>query len=118
MDSRLPFYIAYESPFVWDDERLNRRDYEYMKAAYPDTAKKLLPYIEEACDQMEYNGSILYDEYPDQLQIRLMCRRIYSRVNNEDDESKKWMMELIQLMFYHEMCQRRREYRGLKRRYY
>ena len=66
MDSRLPFYIAYQSPLVWGEERENRRDYEYMKAAYPDTAKRLLPHIEEECDRMEYEGSMMYDEYPDQ----------------------------------------------------
>lgn len=118
MDSRLPFYIAYQSPLVWGEERENRRDYEYMKAAYPDTAKRLLPHIEEECDRMEYEGSMMYDEYPDQLQLRVMSRRIYDRTMGQEENPGKWMQELIQVMLYQEICQRRREYRKYKRKFY
>ena len=35
-----------------------------MKSMYPMSAKKILPYVEEECDRMEYEGSMIYDEYP------------------------------------------------------
>ena len=65
MDEKLPYYMAYPMPLLYDDERQNQRDYEYMKSVYPGTAKRLIPYIEEECDRLEYMGSVMYDEYPD-----------------------------------------------------
>jgi len=63
-----------------------RRDYNYMKSAYPDTAKRLLPFVEEECDRMEYDGSMMFDEYPDMLQLRLMCKRIYAKAEKEEQK--------------------------------
>ena len=31
MDPRLPYYMAYPMPLLYDDERIERNDYEYMK---------------------------------------------------------------------------------------
>ena len=66
------------------DERKERRDYEYMKSLYPDVAKRLLPYIEEECDRMEYDNSMMYDEYPDRLQLHLMCKRVCENVRKHE----------------------------------
>lgn len=35
MDEKLPYYMAYPMPLLYDDERQNQRDYEYMKSVYP-----------------------------------------------------------------------------------
>ena len=75
MEERLPYYMVYPMPLMYDDEKKNRRDYEYMKSLYPKTAKRLLPYVEEECDRLEYTASMMYDECPDLLQLRLLCRR-------------------------------------------
>ncbi|CUQ58247.1 Uncharacterised protein [Dorea longicatena] len=32
MNSKLPYYMAYPMPLAYDDERMERRDYEYMKS--------------------------------------------------------------------------------------
>ena len=82
--------MAYPMPLLYDDERQNQRDYEYMKSVYPGTAKRLIPYIEEECDRLEYTGSVMYDEYPDRLQLLLLCRRIYNRA--KEDEAKEIMI--------------------------
>lgn len=127
MDEKLPYYMSYPMPMLYDDECQNQRDYEYMKSVYPGTAKRLMPYIEEECDRLEYTGSVMYDEYPDRLQLLLLCRRIYNRAKEDaakEDEAKEggemgeWMQDLIQVMTYQELCQRRRENRSVRRKYY
>ena len=90
----------------------------YMKSLYPAAAKRLIPYIEEECDRLEYEGSMMYDEYPDQLQLRLMCRRIYDQVAQEEENPGEWLKDLIQVMAYQELCNRRSEYRNFKRKFY
>lgn len=32
MMKKLPYYMAYPMPLLYDDERQNQRDYEYMKS--------------------------------------------------------------------------------------
>ena len=106
MENKLPFYMAYPVPLLYNDDRNARRDYDYMKSIYPDTAKRVLPYMEEECDRMEYDGSMMYDEYPDRLQLRLMCRRIYDKA------------DLIEVMTYQELCRRRVEHREIRKKIY
>lgn len=118
MNNKLPYYMAYPMPLLYDDERMNRRDYDYMKSVYPKTAKRLIPYIEEECDRLEYDGSMMYDEYPDQLQLRLLCRRIYDKAKDGEENPGPWLNEMIQVMAYQELCQRRRERRVHRRKYY
>ena len=129
MDYRMPYYMAYPMPLQYDDERMERRDFEYMKSMYPLTVKRLLPFVEEECDRMSYEGSMIYDEYPDQLQIRMMCNRIYNRaketkpkndlememqVSRNDDQ----LRDLIQILLFQELFRRRTNHRRQRRRFY
>ena len=84
MNERMPYYMAYPVPFSYDDERTERRDFEYLRSMYPDIPKRLLPYVEEECDRMEYENSMVYDQYPDKLQLMLMCRRICDNVGRHE----------------------------------
>ncbi len=118
MENKLPFYMAYPVPMLYDDDRNARRDYDYMKSIYPDAAKRVLPYIEEECDRMEYDGSMMYDEYPDRLQLRLMCRRIYDKAEKEENDPGTWLMDLIEVMTYQELCRRRAEHRDIRKKLY
>lgn len=84
MNEKMPYYMAYPVPFSYDDERTERRDIEYLRSMYPDIPKRLLPYVEEECDRMEYENSMVYDQYPDKLQLKLMCRRICDNVGRHE----------------------------------
>ena len=84
MNERMPYYMAYPVPFSYDDERTERRDIEYLRSMYPDIPKRLLPYVEEECDRMEYENSMVYVQYPDKLQLKLMCRRICDNVGRHE----------------------------------
>lgn len=122
MDNRLPYYMAYQNPvmydMVYDDDRKTRRDYDYMRSLYPETAQRVLPFVEEECDRLEYDGSMMYDEYPDRLQLRLMCRRIYEQVKDGEENPGKWLQELVEVLAYQELCRRRCEHREFRRRFY
>lgn len=115
MDERLPYYMAYPMSLHYDDERIERRDFDYMKSLYPEMAKKILPYVEMECDRMEYEGSMLYDEYPDQLQLRMMCSRIDQKVNVEQSS---FVRDLITVIVYQESYKRRCDYRRSRHKFY
>lgn len=118
MDHKLPYYMTYPMPLLFDDDRSRRRDADYMKSLYPSTAKRLIPFVEEECDRLMYDGSMMYDEYPDQLQLRLMCSRIYDQAAQGEEDPGEWLRDLIQVMAYQELVNRRIDHRNSVRRYY
>ena len=118
MDQRLPYYMAYPMPLQYDDERMERRDFEYMKSMYPIAVKQILPYVEMECDRMAYAGSVIYDEYPDQLQIRMMCNRVYDKVKKEKEDNDDWLKHLVQIMMFQEIHRRRCQYRRERKKYF
>ncbi len=122
MNQKLPYYMAYPMPFAFDDERIERKDFEYMKSLYPDLPKRLLPYVEEECDRMEYENSMIYDEYPDRLQLGLMCGRACKNIEkNEKDfgeDDRKTLRDLVEVMMYQELYKRRCDNRRRRRRFY
>ena len=141
MEHKLPYYMAYPMDLKeYGEEKRDRRDVEYMKSMYPMSAKKILPYVEEECDRMEYEGSMIYDEYPDRLLLYLMAGRIYDRMKEgekkeiameiekeqvETQELKRkkkdreeTLMDLVQILLYQEIVQRRCRHRRNGRHYY
>ena len=126
MSLKLPYYMVYPMPLAYDEERVERRDYEYTKSLYPNTARKLIPFVEEECDRCECPCSMMYDEYPDRLQLRMMCRRICDKVRKErmiDLEKEgasddKWLQELVEVMLYQELYKRRSDDRRARRKFY
>ena len=125
----LPFYMAYEGmqmPLM-DEEWMVRRDYDYMKSTYPEMVKRMMPYVEEECDRMEYIGSMMFDEYPDQIQVRMMCRRIMEKViektkddmiYNLDTYQNNGLRDLIWVLTWQEILRRRSDYRKYRRKFY
>lgn len=126
MDYRLPYYMAYPMPVQYDDEKIEQRDFEYMKSMYPMAVKRILPFVEEECDRMAYQGSVIYDEYPDQLQMYLMVNRIYEKIKKQkpkDDFEMEMQVSgpdenlrnLVQILLFHELFRRRSRSRRSKR---
>ena len=129
MNEKMPYYMAYPVPFSYDDERTERRDIEYLRSMYPDIPKRLLPYVEEECDRMEYENSMMYDQYPDKLQPKLMCSRIcdnagrHERFCTEGDADggkmeAQSLRDLVEVILYQELYRRRCDHRRRCRRFY
>ncbi|MDD3404324.1 MAG: hypothetical protein PHQ72_13395 [Hespellia sp.] len=106
MTSKLPYYMTYPMPYLFDDDKKETRDIEYLRSLYPLEAKQLLPYIEDECDRMMYEGCMLYDEYPDKLQLKLMLRRIVKKADLAGE-----LVKLAEVMLYQELYERRCQFR-------
>ena len=74
---KMPFYMSYPMQNIYMTEMDYDRDMERMKELYPEEAKRIQKMVEEECDQMEYEGSMMFDEYPDRLMLKVICERIY-----------------------------------------
>ena len=112
MDLRLPYYMMYPIPYAFDEDKIQKRDREYLQSMYPATAKKIFPYIQEECDRQEYEGSMIYDEYPDKLQLCLMYRSAYEQVMKQEKWEKETytpeqIREIVEILMYQELIERR-----------
>lgn len=113
----LPFYMAYQTPYFMREEDSVLRDLEYLQQMYPAQAKKLQKRIAEIIDKMDYEGSLLYDEYPDRCQLYRLSDSILEILKREEEEKDtgehtseekwEWIGDMVQLLLYYEIYKRR-----------
>lgn len=110
---RMPFYLTYPMTNVYQTEKEYERDMELIKELYPKRMKKLLAYVEEECDKMEYEGSMMYDEYPDKVLLYRTAANVYDKAvpiqetERNGNRRDRDFMDVIQVLLYDEMYRRR-----------
>jgi len=108
----LPFYKAFPiEPFLteskWMEEE-KKKMLLYLPAEYQAVQKR----VEELCDEMEYDGSRMYDVHPDQLMIRTMAERVMPTY--ADDKERKYLMDITSCFLCNEILYRRYKKRRSK----
>lgn len=83
---QMPYSLMYPYPDVYMSEMETERDLQYLQQMYPADAKRMQKKVEEECDKLEYEGSMMYDEYPDRVSMLLICDRIEKALAREDAE--------------------------------
>ena len=102
-----PFYVAYANPSLYDGERIQEREFQLMKSYYPDTVRRIQERVEQECERLDYEGSMLYDEYPDKYMLYHICGRILGDISEIQEEHRGFLDELIQVLLYQEISRRR-----------
>jgi len=114
-DIILPFYMAYPYPYGFEEQTKRIQDLEYMQQLYPREAKNILKKVIYHLDPIDYKGSFLYDEYPDQLQLYRVVASVFAEMKKEaveketnwTPERELWMQDMIKLVLYQEVFKRR-----------
>ncbi len=83
---KMPFYMSYPMQNLYLTEMEYEKDMERMKELYPKNVGRILEYVEDECDKMEYEGSLMFDEYPDRLMLEMVTDRIYRKVADDGEE--------------------------------
>lgn len=105
------------------------KDINYFKQMYPYTAKQILKEIDNECDQLEYDGSIMFDEYPDKVAIDRIVDRIYEKVKDIEESPRveinsfygsprrreNLLRDIVSIILLNELINRRRRYRRRRR---
>ena len=105
-----PFYTSYANPLFYRGEKEQEEEFFLMKSYYPDTARKIQEKVEEECDLLDYEGSRLYDEYPDKYMLYHLGSRIRESMEPEISTQairEDFLDELIQVMLCQEVSRRR-----------
>ena len=85
-NNKIPFYMTYPIQNMYLTEMEYEKDMERMKELYPKEVKQLQEMIERRCDEMEYEGSRMYDENPDRYMLEEEARRLYERFIRENPQ--------------------------------
>jgi hypothetical protein len=118
----LPLY-GYDSSDELD------KDIENIKLLYPKSAKLIYSQIMEECDKLEYDGSMMFDEYPDKVMTEQILDNIYEKVKNMEEYTQvelssftgqrryrqNYFRDIINILLLNEFINRRRRYRSRKR---
>ncbi|MDO4297850.1 MAG: hypothetical protein Q4C59_05135, partial [Lachnospiraceae bacterium] len=75
-------YQTFDYLNVLEEEEQLEQDFRRLQSMYPQAVQEILPYIEEACDKMEYEGSMMFDEMPDRNMVRQISDGIYEQVRD------------------------------------
>ena len=118
----LPFYMTYPLPLYYQEEDTATRDLEYLQQMYPMEAKKYQKIIAGILDKLDYEGSMIYDEYPDRLSIYRLSQDILDRIKREEEqmnpgqeiskEEWEWASDMVQLILFYEIYKRRHNNRN------
>ena len=107
---------TYEMMENYEDEV---RDILYLKELYPLSFVNWQRIVDEECDKMEYDGSIMFDEFPDKERLLGLVNKVYDKAKedftaniagNQDQEgmpSDKWMRDFMSVLLISEMMRRR-----------
>ncbi|MDE6739595.1 MAG: hypothetical protein K2K07_10920, partial [Lachnospiraceae bacterium] len=118
----LPFYMAYPLPLYYQQEDSVTRDLEYLQQMYPTEAKKYQKIIAETLDRIDYEGSMIYDEYPDKWQIYRLTQIIVDKIRKTkeerpeegEDKDMDWdrVTEFVQVLLSYEIYRKRHSNRN------
>ncbi len=105
-----PFYTSYANPLLYRGEMEQEEEFFLMKSYYPATARKIQEKIEEECELLDYEGSRLYDEYPDRYMLYHLAHKVMDEVKTETDVeamSDGLLGDLVEVLLFHEISRRR-----------
>ncbi len=75
-----PFYMTFPMQNLYQAEMEYEKDLERMKEMYPKDVARIAAYISERCDELEFEGSRIYDENPDRLMMEKEAQALYEKV--------------------------------------
>lgn len=113
----LPFYMTYPLPISYQEENTVLKDLEYLQQMYPADAKRYQKMISDILDRLDYEGSMIYDEYPDRWQLYKLSSDIVERMKVEEKKNppevvtseEKWVVvsDMVRIILYYEIYKRR-----------
>lgn len=76
MEEGKSFYKTAGRGRLYEQEAPVEQDKSLMRSYYPQESALAQAFVEDACDRLDYEGSFIYDEYPDKFSIERTCREI------------------------------------------
>lgn len=107
MEASMPAMSLPQNP--WAQEEELEMDKAYLRRVMPDIAREIIGLVDDECDQLEYKGSCMFDQYPDKVTIQNIGDRICDKMQHKN-RPREEMTVIVQIMLCNEMYDRRRRY--------
>ncbi len=101
----LPFYMTYPGYYGPDKEQMLLQDLEYLQQMYPNDVKRYQKRVADILDKTDYEGSMIYDEYPDRCSLLALTKSICRVLEKEEDSAPG--EDMIQILLFNEVYKRR-----------
>lgn len=79
-ENGIPSYPFYG----YDNAEELDKDVDYMKSLCSRTLRTIQREVDEECDKLEYEGSCMFDTFPDQVHLGTIIDAIYERLKDMD----------------------------------
>ena len=79
--------MTYPLPLYYQQEDTVTRDLEYLQQMYPEEAKRYQKIIADILDHIDYEGSMIYDEYPDKWQIYRLTQIVTDKIKRQEEKN-------------------------------
>lgn len=109
----VPFHVMYSNANCMKREQMIEQEYGKMMSLAPNRIQMIQKQIEAELDQVEFEGSPLYDEYPDKIWISKMYTRIREKWKIKEQDCS--FEELIYMMILYEITRRRVKFCNTKK---
>ncbi len=96
------------SPSVITSPSPDVNDTAYILFLYPKEAQEINKIVNNKLNTLDYDGSIIFHEYPDKEAIKNIIEQIKVPFSIEEI-SPNWLKQLIEVIFLNEMNNRRKE---------
>lgn len=77
------FYHTAGKGQLYMQEAPVEKDKILMNSYYPKRAAMVQGYVQDVCDRLDYEGSFIYDEYPDKQEIERVCQSICRKIEEQ-----------------------------------
>lgn len=67
-----------------EEDREEQRDLEYWMQLYPAQTRRIQREVEHQCDLLDYDGSVIYDDYPDRIALSRICEAVYQALMQQE----------------------------------
>ena len=89
----------------YQEEDTVTRDLEYLQQMYPGDVRRYQTRIAEILDKTDYEGSMIYDEYPDRYSLQALAKSMRKVLENEEQNAPA--EDMIQVLLFNEVYKRR-----------
>ena len=105
--------FIYPMPNLFMMEMEYEKDLERIKALYPKEVDHIQRCVDKRCNELEYEGSRMFDEEPDRLMIQMEVDRMCDCLRENSDMED--LRTVVGILFGNEMYRRRCRHRRNRR---
>ncbi|MBS4967446.1 MAG: hypothetical protein ACLU8C_00770 [Lacrimispora saccharolytica] len=122
----MPFYMSGSMSFEKERDEVMEREWRILKSWYSGEILQVQEAVERACDELDYEGSWLYDEYPDRGRMEEMQEKIQrelerdgeAAVEAEERRRRRRGDNLLKVLLSNEIFRRRCRNRNCRRHFW